>query len=127
LSEKTHGYSGADLTEICQRACKNAIRESITKEIEKKSREQSEDVMATDEDPVPEITRRHFEEAMMYARRSVSDKDIQRYEMFAQTLHQSRGLGANNFKFPDAASNNNAQQEDLYGNPNDTADDLYRS
>jgi transitional endoplasmic reticulum ATPase len=126
LSEKTHGYSGADLTEICQRACKNAIRESITKEIEKKSREQSEDVMATDEDPVPEITRRHFEEAMMYARRSVSDKDIQRYEMFAQTLHQSRGLGANNFKFPDAA-NNNAQQEDLYGNPNDTADDLYRS
>jgi len=55
-------------------------------------------------DPVPEITRAHFEEAMKYARRSVSDKDIQRYEMFAQTLHQSRGLGANSFKFPDATS-----------------------
>jgi hypothetical protein len=45
---------------------KNAIRVSITKEIEK-SREQSEDVMATEEDPFPKITCRHFEEAM-YAR-----------------------------------------------------------
>ena len=26
----------------------------------------------------------HFEEAMKYARRSVSDADIRRYEMFAQ-------------------------------------------
>merc|ERR1711988_174647 len=33
LAESTHGYSGADLTEICQRACKLAIRESIEKEI----------------------------------------------------------------------------------------------
>jgi len=124
MAEKTHGYSGADLTEICQRACKNAIRESINKEIEKRSREQTEDSMATDEDPVPEITRRHFEEAMTFARRSVSDKDIQRYEMFAQTLHQSRGLGANNFKFPDQnqASGNS---QDLYGNPSDSANDLY--
>jgi hypothetical protein len=33
----------------------------------------------------------HFEEAMKYARRSVSDQDIRRYEMFSQvrifTLH----------------------------------------
>ena len=29
----THGFSGADLTEICQRACKLAIRESIETEI----------------------------------------------------------------------------------------------
>lgn len=31
LAEKTQGFSGADLTEICQRACKLAIRESIEK------------------------------------------------------------------------------------------------
>jgi transitional endoplasmic reticulum ATPase len=29
LSDVTQGYSGADLTEICQRACKLAIRQSI--------------------------------------------------------------------------------------------------
>lgn len=29
LAKLTKGFSGADLTEICQRACKSAIRESI--------------------------------------------------------------------------------------------------
>lgn len=48
-----------------------------------------------DEDPVPEIRRDHFEEAMKFARRSVSDNDIRKYEMFAQTLQQSRGFGGN--------------------------------
>lgn len=52
-----------------------------------------------EEDPVPEITRSHFEEAMKFARRSVSDNDIRKYEMFAQTLQQSRGFGTN-FRFP---------------------------
>lgn len=49
---------------------------------------------------VPSYSREHFEEAMKYARRSVSDADIRRYEMFAQNLQQSRSFG-NNFKFPD--------------------------
>lgn len=35
LSKVTHGFSGADLTEICQRACKLAIRESIEKDIQR--------------------------------------------------------------------------------------------
>jgi len=48
-----------------------------------------------DYDPVPEINRAHFEEAMKYARRSVTDNDIRKYEMFAQTLQQSRGFGGN--------------------------------
>ena len=38
-------------------------------------------------------SRDHFEEAMRFARRSVSDHDIRKYEMFAQTLQQSRGFG----------------------------------
>ncbi len=46
-------------------------------------------------DPVPEIRRDHFEEAMKFARRSVSDADIRKYEMFSQTLQQSRGFGTN--------------------------------
>lgn len=51
--------------------------------------------MDEEEDPVPEITRAHFEEAMRFARRSVTDNDIRKYEMFAQTLQQSRGFGSN--------------------------------
>lgn len=48
---------------------------------------------------MPEITKAHFEEAMKFARRSVTDNDIRKYEMFAQTLQQSRGFGGN-FRFP---------------------------
>lgn len=103
LAQNTQGFSGADLTEICQRAVKFAIRESIEKDIEKqKAREANPDVMDEDEEEVQgEIRKDHFEEAMKFARRSVSDKDLRRYEMFAQTLVQSRGFG-NNFRFPDA-------------------------
>jgi len=32
---------------------------------------------------------------MKFARRSVTDNDIRKYEMFAQTLQQSRGIGSN--------------------------------
>ena len=35
LAKVTHGFSGADLTEICQRACKLAIRQSIEIDIRK--------------------------------------------------------------------------------------------
>ncbi|OAJ44724.1 transitional endoplasmic reticulum ATPase, variant [Batrachochytrium dendrobatidis JEL423] len=107
MSKATHGFSGADLTEICQRACKLAIRESIEKEISKErvrkeAQARGEDLMEADgedEDPVPEITRAHFEEAMKYARRSVSDNDIRKYEMFAQNLQQRLGFSGS-FKFP---------------------------
>ena len=64
LAQSTHGFSGADLTEICQRACKLAIRESIEKELirerERKEKQEAGESMDEDieeEDPVPEITR----------------------------------------------------------------------
>uniref|UniRef100_A0A6G1SPM6 vesicle-fusing ATPase n=2 Tax=Aceria tosichella TaxID=561515 RepID=A0A6G1SPM6_9ACAR len=103
LAKVTHGFSGADLTEICQRACKMAIRESIEQEIKRekeRAKDGAEAAMDVEEsDPVPEITRAHFEEAMKYARKSVSEADVRKYEMFAQTLQQSRGFGTN-FRFP---------------------------
>jgi transitional endoplasmic reticulum ATPase len=77
-----------------------------------------------EEDPVPEITRAHFEEAMKFARRSVSDNDIRKYEMFAQTLQQSRGFGTN-FRFPAGSGGNSGQNpSDQQNQPNDD-DDLY--
>ena len=103
LARTLHGFSGADLPEICQRAAKMAIRESIEKEIEmeKERAASGADGMDADVvDPVPEITKFHFEESMKHARRSVSDNDIRKYEMFSQTLQQSRGFGGE-FKFPE--------------------------
>lgn len=80
MAKTAVGFSGADLTEICQRACKFAIRECIEADIQlertrKEAEARGEDVMDESEvvDPVPEITKVHFEEAMKYARRSVSD------------------------------------------------------
>jgi len=105
LAKATAKFSGADLTEICQRACKYAIRESIEKTIrmEKEREARGEERMDEDEavDPVPEIRREHFEEAMKFARRSVSDADIRKYEMFSQKLQQERGFGQT-FKFSGA-------------------------
>ncbi|KAG6417880.1 hypothetical protein SASPL_120077 [Salvia splendens] len=75
LAKYTQGFSGADITEICQRACKYAIRENIEKFSQI-------------------VTHWH------YARRSVSDADIRKYQAFAQTLQQSRGFGTE-FRFAD--------------------------
>eukprot|EP00891_Asterochloris_glomerata_P005460 jgi/Astpho2/5460/Aster-07999 len=103
LVRHTNGFSGADITEICQRACKYAIRENIEKDIERERRKaENPDAMDTglEVDDVPCISRAHFEEAMQYARRSVSDADIRKYQAFAQTLQQSRGFGSE-FRFPD--------------------------
>ena len=40
LARMTKGFSGADLTEICQRACKLAIRESIDADIRREKERQ---------------------------------------------------------------------------------------
>ncbi|KAJ6825004.1 cell division cycle protein 48-like protein [Iris pallida] len=100
LAKYTQGFSGADITEICQRAVKYAIRENIEKDIEKerKRSENPEAMEEDDADEVAEIKPAHFEESMKYARRSVSDADIRKYQAFAQTLQQSRGFGAE-FRF----------------------------
>jgi len=127
LARVTKGFSGADLTEICQRTCKLAIRECIAKDIEH-ARERAEkglEDMDDDFDPVPDIRRDHFEEAMKFARRSVSDADIRKYEVFAQTLQQARGFG--NFRFEGGNTTAGAAAgagNDVYG-ANDDDEDLY--
>lgn len=109
LAKITKGFSGADLTEICQRACKLAIRQNIEAEI-KRTKEREKKGLSMDiddDDDNSEVEKKHFEEAMRFARRSVSDQDIKKYEMFSQTLQQSRGFG-NNFKFPGSEGSNPA-------------------
>jgi ATPase family associated with various cellular activities (AAA)/AAA+ lid domain len=90
LARNTHGFSGADLTKICQRAAKLAIRESIEADIRKARERREKDAAQMEDgekDPVSVISKEHFEKAMKNARRSVSDGDIRRYEMFAQVRY----------------------------------------
>ncbi|KAL8733807.1 MAG: hypothetical protein Q9181_003426, partial [Wetmoreana brouardii] len=111
IASRTHGFSGADLGFVTQRAVKLAIKEAISIDIDRaKEREAAgEDVKMEEieeEDPVPELTKAHFEEAMQLARRSVSDVEIRRYEAFAQSMKNSGG--SNFFRFPDAEEAANA-------------------
>merc|ERR1712142_1137344 len=125
LARVTKGFSGADLTEICQRACKLAIRECIDKDIQhaRELAEKGIEDMDDDFDPVPDIRRDHFEESMKFARRPVSDADIRKYEVFAQTLQQARGFG--NFSFGGQGNQTGGQgNNDVYGN-NEDDEDLY--
>ncbi|KAL8851360.1 MAG: hypothetical protein Q9221_003727 [Calogaya cf. arnoldii] len=111
IASRTHGFSGADLGFVTQRAVKLAIKQSIAIDIDRtKEREAAgEDVKMEEmeeDDPVPELTKAHFEEAMQLARRSVSDVEIRRYEAFAQSMKNSGG--SNFFRFPDAEEAGNA-------------------
>jgi transitional endoplasmic reticulum ATPase len=113
LATQTEKFTGADLTEICQRAAKLAIREDIMRNIERETIKRDaeaqgvmEDADVEEEDMVPEIMPRHFEEAVRNARRSVSDRDLAQYSSFSQSLQQSRsqltsgGSSLGTFSFP---------------------------
>jgi transitional endoplasmic reticulum ATPase len=82
-----------------------------------------------EDDSVPEILPRHFEEAVRNARRSVSDNDLAQYSRFAQNLQQSRsqmtaaGGSLASFSFPQSQQSAAAggassaavdDEEDLY-------------
>jgi len=132
LAAQTDKFTGADLTEICQSACKLAIREEIERDIERERlREEAGDEMEEDdddEDTMPEILPSHFEAAVRQARRSVSDRDLAQYASFAQTLQQSRaavtgaaGGSLATFAFPQqgnmaggAGADDDDDEEDLY-------------
>ena len=64
------------------------------------------DMDIKDDTLVAEIKVAHFDEAMKFSRRSVSDADIHKYQAFAQTLQQSRGFGSE-FHFPDRPATTN--------------------
>ena len=69
LAKATEGFSGADISEICQRAAKNAIKESVAEGMAHAKRieagELSDD--ADFVDSVTEIRRDHFEEVNLLA------------------------------------------------------------
>ncbi len=84
LADLTDGFSGADLAELCQRASKSAVREAIEAEARIKAAKELDPNFGGNipTDPVPELTRRHFEEALKYARKSVDATQLDKYEQF---------------------------------------------
>lgn len=136
LASQTDKFTGADLTEICQSACKLAIREEIERDIERQRMKQEaadgdmDEDDDEDEDTMPEILSRHFESAVRQARRSVSDRDLAQYASFAQTLSQSRaavtgaaGGSLATFSFPEGAAA--AGGETAAAEEEDDEEDLY--
>lgn len=102
LADKTEGFSGADLNEICQRACKIGIREWIDDEAQKMDVE--------GENPKRELCLRHFNEALKNARKSVNESEIKRYESFNRTTKLDPSQNRLNLD-----ENNNDEVDDLYG------------
>lgn len=92
LADVTEGFSGADITEICQRAAKNAIRDSITAEIERQKRVEAGELTQEEADALPDavscITRTHFEASMSKARRSVTPDIVAQYDKFQEESKQ---------------------------------------
>jgi transitional endoplasmic reticulum ATPase len=125
LGDLTDGFTGADITELCQRATKAAIRESIEAEEQRKAlmkeNPDGDQAMAEAmEDPVPVITRKHFEEALAAARKSVTNYDLDKFEQFRRKYdpaYAAKVTGASTIKInwpEDSAAqfNNNANDDD---------------
>ena len=122
LAKVTQGFSGADITEICQRAAKNAIRQSIEADVERirLAEERGEELDEDEEveDPVPYISRLHFEEAMSHARKSVADSEIQKYEEYVRSLKggsdDGEGIGVSDLDLAADADQDAARGDDIY-------------
>jgi transitional endoplasmic reticulum ATPase len=103
LARSTHGFSGADIAEICTTASKLAIREAIlateerNRKIEEGEMDEEEGESEVSENML--IGKSHFNFAMSRARRSVGEKDLALFEEFAEKQRAGRGEAANNFKF----------------------------
>merc|ERR1719264_276716 len=119
VAQKTEGFSGADLAELCQRAAKAAIRDAIAADELKAGDD------AMDADAASEIGRKHFEEAFAGARRSVASNDLAKFDQFRKKFdpiykNSTGGDGSLNIQWPDgpslggAAPTAAADDDDLY-------------
>ncbi len=72
LAEKTEGYSGADLENVCREAGMAAIREKM--------------------EELDTIEKRHFETALLKIKSTLSRDIIERYEKIAKKVTESRNI-----------------------------------
>jgi len=120
MAVKTEGFSGADITEICQRAAKNAIKEAVMRGVARNKAIAAGEIDEDDpfDDPVPYIRRDHFEEAMSRARKSVGEDEIRKYDEFTMKMKSdAAAAGAGTFSFDDedgSDSDATMSDDDLY-------------
>ncbi|KAF8697433.1 hypothetical protein HU200_036033 [Digitaria exilis] len=84
LARITEGFSGADITEICQRVCKLAVRDVIQRSMTAGKAAAMRGA---------QIGLAHFLGALKNARRSFSDIDVLKYEFFAHRFKGGGGFG----------------------------------
>ena len=119
VAKLTEGFSGADMKELCNQVCKSAIKEAIEFEESKKAlmkERPTEDVQMTD-DPVPMITKRHFEFGLAHCVKSVHDVDLQRYEDFKAKYDPNfsfdkKGKQGNKIQWPGEGSSSSQAKQD---------------
>jgi len=119
IAEHTDGYSGADLAEICKRACKYAIRDAIAsaKPIDEDTMDDEEE-NEEEEDPVPVLIRDYFEMALEDVSPSITSADIARYDVYKNAVKTARG------RIRKIQWSEN-EQEDNFQAEEDIVDDIY--
>jgi transitional endoplasmic reticulum ATPase len=131
LADATDGFSGADITEICQRAAKNAIRDSIKAGIERQNRVEAGELTQEEADalpdPVPFITKAHFEASMSKARRSVGPEIIAQYDEFTAKIKQqwsTTGVESSDAYDIDAAAEEQKREDSILDASDDDEEPL---
>ncbi|SBT74743.1 AAA family ATPase, CDC48 subfamily, putative [Plasmodium malariae] len=89
MAKRTEGFSGADITNLCQSAVNEAIKETIhLLNIRKKEQKKKTNHIEVDPayDPVPTLSKKHFDLAFKNARISIQPEDVLKYEKFKEKL-----------------------------------------
>lgn len=88
MAKRTEGFSGADITNLCQSAVNEAIKETIHLINQRKAEKGGARTQGADEhyDPVPTLAKKHFELAFKNARISIRPEDVLKYERFKEKL-----------------------------------------
>ena len=124
LSEKTHGYSGADLHGITKIATKLAVRLTIKKKIEqlqKLEKDSNANINDDDDDNVPLINMDMMLNALYQSKRSVSPGEYHKYlTMKLQFDRQYNNNNNNNNNY-----NDNQPVHSINNNNNNDDDDIY--
>jgi len=113
LANITDGFSGADITEVCQRACKLAIRKEIDAQQAAEAEAEAKGLPPPEQSLDGKIAMSIFNEAMSTARKSVSKSELARYLGFKKEL--SGG--------PKAAKDSAATAAEPAAAPEESADD----
>ena len=86
LANRTDGFSGADITEVCQRSCKLAIRHEIDNQLAAEAEAAKKGLPEPEQTLDGLLDMKIFNEAMSTARKSVSKSELAKYLGFKTDL-----------------------------------------